>query len=281
MSWLILVIIFVFLMIGYIYTEFLYRDSAKDTPLKEVFLSKITKFIRTDVEWFEKNGDNLFNTKVDLKKEDSKSYYFTAVVRNIMMLVFFFKKNTLVTRFTITAFFVELYSNMVDLPKHISALRTKIDHKLLALSTWGPIEEAKIENPDYSLEVAKYSKEVVTPYIISLNISSLVYGIRKFVVFGVGPNTNLSRNLLDKTNNLSTSKSVINIMNAEKLNRNEWFSVDQVTSIVQHNATYGKNIKNNIYIKEKGIQDRWLKGYYTKAIYYTNNFTSSYTKLTI
>lgn len=48
MSWLILVLIFVFLMIGYIYTDFLYINSTKDLSIKDKLISKVMRLLKTE-----------------------------------------------------------------------------------------------------------------------------------------------------------------------------------------------------------------------------------------
>lgn len=281
MSWLILVLIFVFLMIGYIYTDFLYINSTKDLSIKDKLISKVMRLLKTEQDWLSKNGDNLFNIKVDLKKEGSNLYYLIYMMRSLMTLVFFFNKSTLVNRFAITSYFVELYSNMSDLPKQIGVYSKFIKHKIYSEALLEKIAVDKKDNAVYSIEVAKYSTEVFKDSIQKYNLSYLFYVMRRFTALCENPFKESERNVLDKTLDVSKSKSVINIMNAEKLTRYSWFKVDSVLDITQNVDTKGKNIKKNWYIKEKRLQDSLFKGYYSKAIYYTNNFTSSYTKLTI
>jgi hypothetical protein len=161
------------------------------------------------------------------------------------MLVSFFKENTLVNRFDLTSYVVELYSNMTNFSKQIGVYSNIIQNKLYAKETLDEIAEAKKENSVYSLEAAEYSKQLFPESSIRYNISSIAYEIRKFITYGIMPYKPMPKNILDNIENISLSKSVINIMGKEKLNRNILYKINIVSDIIPNIDIKGKNIKKN------------------------------------
>jgi hypothetical protein len=216
---------------------------------------------------------------VDLKKEESKAYYFMYLVRLLFLLLIFFDNKTYVTRYKISSYFVSKYAE-IDIADKLEVYSDIIKHKLFTKARLEKIKEAKKENAVYCLEIVKYSKSIFTESIAKYNISTLFFKSYLFVLYCTNPFTKISSRVLsEKTAEVSTSKSVINLINVVNVKKNIWFFLDNASKIIQNINIKGGYFKNNIYIQEKKLQESWLKSFYTKAIYNTNNFKSSYVKL--